>query len=336
MSFWESAKEGFGLVNRNWQLVIVRVLASLVNLIGFFIIVGIPAAAAIIFLGTEFVTSDPQAFLLGIKGAFSGGYAAIAVLMVGSILVYLTFASFLWMYVLAGASGTLGRGIKEVPSRFRLKDFLRQAKSLFFPFMGLYAIVGIGMMLAFIIVGLATGGAYYIAEVLRDRAGLIAPIIGAGLSLFTFAMGVLVFFFSLAVGAYGTALIIFEHDKPWQAAKGAVRFMQEKPEGFWGYSLFLLAYGVVALLLFLFGYPFKLIPIIGSFIVLPYQLFAYAVKCYISLALIGAVLSFYSKVKGVKAERGISAEAPAQGPAPQDTVPPPEEPPQDTPQTPLS
>lgn len=48
MTYIEAVKDGFRLVHRNWQLVLVQLGMVIVSSIGFFVIVGIPLAIAFI------------------------------------------------------------------------------------------------------------------------------------------------------------------------------------------------------------------------------------------------------------------------------------------------
>jgi hypothetical protein len=53
MTYLEAIKDGFRLVNRNWQLVLIQISMVFISSIGFFIIVGIPLAIAFIIFGID-------------------------------------------------------------------------------------------------------------------------------------------------------------------------------------------------------------------------------------------------------------------------------------------
>jgi len=326
--FWDSVKEGFTLVNRNWQLVLIRVAASLISFIGFFIIVGIPFAIAVVAVGVNLLAARPDAFLEGLKDVLTRGYFGIALLLVTGLLVYVIFAASLWLYVLAGSFGLLAANLKEPQRTFSMKEFFSQGKRLFWPFTRFYSIIGLFMFLVFVVLGLSVGGAVFLISVLKEWAPLLSIFVGAVLGAIIFITGVFVVVGIFALSVFGAGLMVLYGPrglKPaatpplaWESVKGGWNFLKANPRGFWGMSLLLFCYLFISLFLLILAYPFGLIPVIGTLIVLPYQIIVSAVQRYLGLVLAGTAFSYYFRVSS----GDIRAKAPAQaGPPPGETPP---------------
>jgi hypothetical protein len=319
MHFFDSVRDGFRAVNRNWQLVLVRIAASFVNLVAFFLLVGVPVAAAIILVGIEFATSDPESFLRSFRSALSGGYLGLVALILASFILYFTFAALLLVYVMAGTAGVLGGAVRDPAEHFSAKDFFFWARRLFSPILWLYSFVGLFMLLAGLVIGLAVGGAAFLAYSLQGMAAILAFLFGAVFVTALFLCGVLALVACLAAGAYGAAFIVFEGERPWASLRKAAAFLKQNPKAFWGYALMILCYAAISFVFFAAGYPFKLIPIIGLIVALPYQLLVYAAERYLGLAITATVFSYFAKARGIGTP--AEARAPSESPPP----PPPSE-----------
>jgi hypothetical protein len=318
VNFWDSVKEGIQLVNRNWQLVLVRVAAWLISFIGFVIIVGIPFAVAVITIGVNFLTARPEAFIQGLKDVLLQGYPGLAVLLVAGILVYIVFAAAIWIYVLAGSFGLLGANLKNPALPFKLSAFFSEGKRLFWPFSKFYSIIGLFVILAFLLLGLSVGGAVFALSLMRESLPLLALFLGVVFSLIVFLAMVFVVVGSLVLSVFGAGIIVLEGGPAWGAVKNAWRFMGAHPRAFWGYTLLLFIYLFISLFLLGLAYPFGLIPIIGSLIVLPYQVMVSAVQRYLGLALAGTAFSFYlrSTILPMRGGGGTPAKSPSQAAPP--------------------
>ena len=318
MTFSESIKEGFGAINHRWQLVLIRVLASVVNLAAFFIIVGIPLFIAIMVAGIELAASNAGQFLASLKDAFERGYVWIAALVLASLLLYAIFAAFVWMYVISGSMGIIARTLENRKEIFRVKLFHIEARRHFTPLANFYLLLGMFMLGAFIVLGVAVGGAVYLSDALKEASSFLGLMLEVILNLFIALAGLFAVYGSMTLGSYGAGAVVLDGEQAWPALKKAVKFLSEHPWGFWGYSFFLTAYGMAMFLLFVIGYPFKLIPIIGVVIMLPYQIASYALGRYLGLSLVGSAFSYYFRNTRTK---NIQEEAPGHGQIPPGPVP---------------
>lgn len=296
-SFWDSFRDGFSLVNRNWQLVLIKVTASIISCMLFFIIVGIPLIIAIAAIGLNFSTERPELFIDELKGMLTGGYMGFALVVIAGLVIYLFLALSIWVYVLAGTYGVLGKKLED-PAPFKLREFFSSAREFFWSFMAFYGLVGLGFVIASLLLGIAVGGAVFLVMFLKESTLVFSILAGVLLLIVIFSCGLFFLFASLTLGTFGSAVIVLEKEGAWTALKKAIAFLKENPAGFWGYCLLLLLYFLVSSVLVILGYPFQLIPFIGMLIIFPYQLIAYALERYMGLVLAGAAFTYYFRVKG--------------------------------------
>jgi hypothetical protein len=331
MVFLDSAREGFRTVHRNWQLVLIRIIASVINWVAFFVMVVIPVVLLVVTVGMELASAtDVWSFLNSLTAALFKVYFAVALLIISSFLLYLVFASVVWLFALSGSMGVLAKRLAgpaatdinlylKSEEKFSLREFFSEGRRLFFPLMRFYIIIGFAIIGAFFIVGLALGGAFYITDLLRETNMILAALLGTVLVLFAVALWLFSTFGVFALSVYGACIVATEDGRATSAIRKAYNFLVAHPRGFWGYVLMLLGYMVVFFLLVAIGYPFKLIPIIGSLIMLPYQLAAYAVERYLGLGIIGSVFAYYLNNRGRGTREGVPPEIQtppaAEGPA---------------------
>ncbi len=320
MAFSDSIKEGFSTVNHRWHLVLIRVAASIVNLAAFFIIVGIPLFIAIMVAGIELAAANAGQFLESLKEAFESGYVWIAVLVLASVLLYALFAAFIWMYVISGSMGIIARTLENRKETFRMKVFYLEARKHFTPLANFYLLLGVFVLSAFIVLGVAVGGAVYLADALKQANSVLGLMLEVLLNLFIVLAGLFIIYGSLTLGAYGAGIVVLDRERAWPAIKKAVSFLSENPWGFWGYCALLTAYGIAMFLLFVIGYPFKLIPIIGVVIILPYQIASYAAGRYLGLSLVGSAFAYYFRRTRTRIPAGVAGQDQAPG-GPAQTVP---------------
>lgn len=332
MNFTDSIREGFAIINRRWHLVLIRVGASVLNLAAFFVIVGIPLFIAIMVAGVEFAATSAGEFLTSLKGAFMRGYVWIAALVLASILLYALFAAFVWMYVVSGSMGMIARSLENRKEPFKLKLFYLEARKHFRPLANFYLALGALILGAFIVIGMAVGGAAYISDALKGANAFLGILLEILLDLFIALAALIAVFGSLNIGAYGAAVVVLDSEPAWASIKKSVDFLASHPWGFWGYSAMLIVYGTASFLLFVIGYPFRIIPIIGIIVILPYQLASYALERYLGLSLLGSAFSYYLRntrthipeEAAAQAQAPAAPERPPQGglPDPPQTAPP--------------
>jgi hypothetical protein len=296
MATAEAITEGFRLIHRNWQLILIHFLISVLSFLGFLIIIGIPLIVAIVVMGIDLAAmgvledmvdnvEDPLTLL--------NNYMGLIVIAGVCLLVYLIFAFSIFIFGLGGSAGTIASSLREHGLKFSTSLFISEGKRWFFPLMGFTALVGliyIGALVVLAVGGGLTALAWGAMEAAGSTIGLFLKVF-ATLSLTTAFLATS--FGSVVVTAGGIAVMVLEGTGAVKALGGAFRYIDKRPGIVWLMFLLFVGYMVAQITFALMGYPLQLIPIVGMFVVLPYQLLAYVLQGYLSLVILASVFAHY-------------------------------------------
>jgi hypothetical protein len=284
---------GFGLIHENWQLVLVHVVMLVILIIGLFIIVGIPTVAAFIAVGVDVAelerleevidyADDPMELL--------SKYLGIIIVIVLSFLIYITLGFLLWVYVIGGSAGIIGKSIKEPPGGFSMEVYFKEANRLFLPMTGYTAVIGLVVMGAFmLLVMLGAVGTVLIGEIATESA--IGTFIKV-LSVLVFGAGGVILMFVLSVAfALGTGALAIDGRGPMDSLDVGFRHLWEHPGSLWLVGILILGYIGIQFPLVLIGAVAELIG--GAILSLPIQLAMNIFQSYLSLVMLAVVLVYY-------------------------------------------
>lgn len=320
MTYGETIKEGFGLIHRNWQLIVIQLAASVVGCVGFFVIVGIPLAITLIMLGIDLAELGNIKDMLGMLKEPSGlisRYRGLIVVLAASLIVYLLSVSIIWLYCLGGSAGLIRTSIKEPSVGFSMKGFLLEGKRLFLPLAGY--MLGVGLMFAgALFLWGALGGLAVFVPHLLGLYGLLGVFMKVLFTLSVMFFGFIFILGLMALSIEGLVVLVFEGTGMRDSLKKGYDCLKERPETLGLYTLFIVGYFLIYFLLALIGFPFKYIPVIGTLLTLPFQLLSYLLQGYLCLAMLASSFAYYVSTFGRSiAEEGISPEGgPGQGPLP--------------------
>ncbi|MCX5717427.1 MAG: hypothetical protein NTW44_03780 [Nitrospirae bacterium] len=309
-------KNGFRLVNKNWQLVLIQIGMILVNCIGFFVFVGIPLAVAFVIFGLDLTEMTDLKNLLGTMKDASEiitKYLGLIIVLAVSFVVYLLVAASIGLYVFGGSAGMIGRAVRDSTDRFNMNTFFSEGKRLFWPMVGFTAIIGIIFLGVAFILGVFVGGIGVIISIVKGYETTLAVVLGIFLSLLLFCIGLALIISSIALTLYGTAAIVLKGTGPWQAIKDTIKYLYRNPATLWLYCLAFGGYFLVTFLLVLLGAPFSLIPLIGAIIAIPYQLFSYAIQSYLGLVIVAVIFIYYFSTEVKLSETPDEGTAPVSG-----------------------
>jgi len=294
MSIMDPIKSGFSVINRQWQLVIVQFVLSLIGCMGFFLIIGIPLIAVVIALGLDVAEiTKLKDYLFEVESPMDllKSYLGIGLVLITAITLYAVFAFSLWIYGLGGSSGVIASAMRDKGYRFSTHGFMTEAKRHFYHLLGYTTLVGAILLLAFFVLGIIGGGLVAVASLLGDS------FLGKFLSVMTIialtisALGLM--FISMAVILFGAGLRGFEGVEVFETLKITLLYFRDKPSVMGLFVLlflgYMIIYGSFASLAILLG----LIPIMGQIILLPYQLFLYALQGYLNLIILASLMSHY-------------------------------------------
>jgi len=296
MTYLEAIKDGFRLVNRNWQLVLIQISMVFISSIGFFIIVGIPLAIAFIIFGIDLTGFADIRDIFGILRGPSdllSKYLGLFLIVLSSFLFYIIMVALLGIYIFGGAVGVIGRSIREGTRGFNIRIFFEEAKRLFFHLLGFTSVIGIIFIIAAFALGVLGGGIAAVVSFAQSQDSTLALFFGTFFSLLLIIIALVLILGILSITLYGIASIVFKDTGSLKSIREAVNYLVRHPNAFWLYAMLFTGYLMASFLIILLSYPFTLIPIIGTILSFPYQLISYAFETYLGLTIIAAILTYY-------------------------------------------
>jgi hypothetical protein len=316
---------GFRLVHDNWPLILIQAVMIVMGIIGLIIFVGIPVVAAFVSVGMDAAELGRMEKLLDTledPSVLVSEYLSLAVVTVLSVFVYLVFWSLLWIYVLGGSAGVLGRALKEPAARFSIRGFFSEAKRLFFPLTGYAAIVGLIVIGAALMLGVLGFAAALAAEAVGPSETTTGFFFRVLLTLSFGTVSFILIFLLGAVGAVGMAPLVLEGTGPMESLDRGFRHVRLHTGSLRFLGVLLAGYLGIYLLAALTGYGIRLAG--GLLLSLPYQFAANIFQGYISLVALAAVLAhFFATTCGgsTRCEDTSAEEAPQPVPPPPGSEP---------------
>jgi hypothetical protein len=318
MTKMEAIKDGFRLINRNWQLVLIQLSMVFISSIGFFIIVGIPLAIAFIFFSidlTQFANIRDIFNILKEPSDILSKYLGLFLIVLSSFLFYVILVALLGIYIFGGSVGVIGRSIRENSSKFNVRVFFDEAKRLFVRLLGFTSVIGVILIIAAFALGILGGGIAAVVSFAQTQDSTLALFFGTFFSLLLIIVAAVIILGILSITLYGIASLFFKGTGSIMSVKEATRYLIGHPNAFWLYTVLFAGYLIASFLLILLSYPFTLIPIIGTVLSFPYQLISYAFETYLGLMIIAAILSYYYSTEISVEPLESVAESPAPQPA---------------------
>lgn len=310
--YTEAIRNGFTIINKNWQLVLIQFGAMFVGFIGFFVIVGIPLAIAFIIFGLDLtgLSRFEDVFrTLREPSEILSRYFALVVLVLVSLLLYITLVLALGIFLFGGSIGVISKAIRDGLWKFRMKEFLTEGKRLFFPLLGFTTLIGLIFIAVAFVLGLFGGAIAAIVSAAREQAATLALFLGIFFSLILFVLGLTLIMITLSITVYGTAVMTMKGFGPLKSLKETVRYLSGNADAFFLYCMIFGGYIVVSFFILFLSYPIGLIPLIGSLIALFYQFAVYVIQSYLGLVMLATIFSYYDLSARTHGEASPSPEA---------------------------
>lgn len=298
MIYTEIIREGIHTVNKNWQLVFVQLIAMIISCISFFIIVGIPIAFAFIMFGLDLTELlKIQDIINAINESFGllNKYFSIAVMIIVSLFSYIIFLILLWIFTISGTIGILGNAVSDKDYRFSVSRFFEEAKKYLRPIFGFSIIISSIFIFAAFILGMVGGGASALIDRVKDLEITLALFLSVFFALVLIIAGLFLIFSIMSVVVYGFAHLFFHKSGPFDALKGSIRYIYSTPSSISFYAILLILYVLIGFIVLFIGSSFALIPIIGLFLSMPYQILSYLIQAYIGLVMLSSVFHYYHR-----------------------------------------
>lgn len=297
MKYREAFKEGIRVINRNLPLVLIQIGVMFLSFLLFVMLVGIPVAIAIIYLGIDLVRFKETLTAVKDPIEFLYKYSGIAIFIVTTFVVYLTAVTGIALFVFGGNIAIIKDSIKDPTERFSIKHFLKEGKRYFLPLCWLTLLLGISFLIFIFVIGAIIGVAIILLEPYKNEMIgkfmiVMAIILGMTLLLIAF----LIFLLLVAFSIYAVIALIIDELRAWKAIKRSFNFIKDnflQAIGF--YLLLIMCYFVAVILMVLINFPFSLIPLIGPIISFPFKILTYIVQVYLGLVMMASLVSLYMK-----------------------------------------
>lgn len=324
MTFIDALREGFRVVNRNWQLVLIQLGMVFLSTIGFFLMVGIPIAIAFIIFGIDLTElADMKDIFRVLKGPSDllSKYLGLILIIIASFLMYVILVALLGIYVFGGSIGILVQSLRDEARKFTFRAFFDEAKRLFLRLLGFTSIVGIILIIAAFLLGTLGGGIAALVSFAQSQDSTLALFFGSFFSLLLIVLALVLILGILSITLYGVAALAFKETGALRAIRETVQYLIRHPSAFWLYSGLFAGYLITSFLLILVGYPFTLIPIIGTILSFPYQLISSAFETYLGIVIVATVLVYYYATEIHPEKTSPSIEKPVQSPSEKEEYP---------------
>jgi hypothetical protein len=295
MRYIEAIKEGFKLIHKIWQLVLVQLSMVFISGIGFFVFVGVPLAVAFILFSVDLtgITGKDIFHLLKEPSEIISKYFGIILFVILGLLIYFLAVITFSIYVFGGSVGVIGKALENRTLRFSMHLFFSEAKRLFLPMLGFTTLVGILLIFVAFVFGILGGGVVALVSFVKSQDSTLALFLSLFFSLILILFLLTLFLGILSITIYGTAVLSIKGIGPLKSLKDAFLYIMKRSQAFWLYLLLLGGYILISFIVILLGYPFKLIPVIGTVLSIPYQLILYVFQTYIGLAIIATIFVYY-------------------------------------------
>jgi hypothetical protein len=317
LTYIEAIKDGFRLVHKNWELVLIQVVILVISCIGFFIIVGIPLAIAFIIFGidlTELINLKDIFRTFRDPSFFISRYLELLLMVIASFLLYIIMVAMLGIYVFGGSIGVIGKSVMDRALKFSMHTFFDEARRLFPRMLGLTVIICIILIATAFVLGIFGGGITAVVSFAHTQDSTLSLFLGTLFSLILIIIAFILILGILSITIYGVASLFFKGTGPLKSLWEAIHYLAGHPTAFWLYTILFGGYVLASFLLILLSYSFALIPVVGTILSFPYQLVSYIFQTYIGLAIIATILTYYYSTE-------ILNKSVIESPAPQASTP---------------
>jgi hypothetical protein len=239
----ECIREGFKLANKNVQLVIISTVVSVINLVSFFVILGLPVIAVLVYLGFDLAQARGMLpSILKDPSELVTNYLGVIFLLVTSFVLYLAFTSVLYVYALGGTLGVLKDSAVNIQYEFSLASFFKEAKINLSRLMGLITIVMLGVLVLFIIFMITGGIAAGVINAVTKSKGLLEIFFSSFTLLSLIVFSLVVVFAGLVFGVYSLVVLVTDGKGVMDSIGRTFDFLKQTPEALLFYLILIVGF----------------------------------------------------------------------------------------------
>lgn len=288
----ECIKEGFKLANKNVQLVIISTVVSIINLVSFFVILGLPVVAALVYLGFDLAQArDMLPSILRDPSEFVSNFIGVIFLLVTSFVLYLAFTSVLYVYALGGTLGVLKDSAVNIQYEFSLASFFKEAKINLSRLMGLISVVMLGVIVLFIIFMITGGIAAAVINAVSKSRSMLEMFFSSFALLSIVVFSIVVVFAGLVFGVYSLVVLVTDGKGVVDSIGRTYNFLKQTPEALLFYLILIV--GFIAANAVFFGIQIA-VSVIPLFVPLVYIINT-VFQSYLAIAVWSFLIVYYVK-----------------------------------------
>jgi hypothetical protein len=291
----ECIKQGFSITHKNWQIILIKAITSVINLIALFVFVGLPIAIGIIVLGIDIAQAkDILPDIAKNPMEFISRYMGVALIFVISLIAYLLIVSVTLLYIFSGTLGSLRNAVLEMQYKFSYSSFFKEAKRGFFPLLWLFSITTLIIIGLLILFGLLSG-IFISLTGLRDVTGTTLSVF---LTYFLTLMGIAVAFGGIIYSAYAAVALVVEKKGVMRSLNRAWEFIKMKPTAFLFYFFLFVSLTVINFAFLSIETTFSTAPLIGYLFLIPQRIIYSIIQSYLNVVMWGSLTVYYIKASG--------------------------------------
>ena len=294
MTYSGAIKNGFKLINKNWQLVLIQIAAVFAAFLSFVILVGVPLAIVFIIFGIDLTGLSRIQDMFGMLNALPemlSKYFGLVILVLIGIILSATAALSLQVFVLGGTIGSIGGSIKKIKEEFHLKIFFSEGRRLFFPLVVFTTVISLVFIAAASILGLSIGGVAALVSFLSNGDD---PALTSFFRIFFSLVLFFIVLITLSITLYGAAAMALKGTSPIKSIKESFKYLYNHEGAFLLYCIVFIGSISIIVALLLLSYILSFIPIIGYLLALIVRWFTlYIGQSYLGLVIIAATFIYY-------------------------------------------
>jgi hypothetical protein len=227
----ETIKDGFRLANRNLQLVVVRIIVTIINFAGLIVFLGLPVLVAIAFLGFDIAQAQDllPSFMDNPIDVISR-YLGLIFLIGAALILYVFFSSMLILYSYSGMMGVLRSSAVDTQFKFKVSIYFKEAGRNFFRLFRVLSLV-LFISLTLIIATLVIGG--ICAAIMKSVSGAettMEVFLNSFVSIFIIIVTIVIILASIIFTVFSLVISVVTMEGALACVSRAYNFIKEKPQ----------------------------------------------------------------------------------------------------------
>ncbi|MEW6600893.1 MAG: hypothetical protein AB1499_07975 [Nitrospirota bacterium] len=285
-------KEGFTIANKNAQLVIISAVVSIINLVSFFVILGLPVIAALLYLGFDLAHAREMVpSILADPSGFVANYLGVIFLILTSFALYLSFTSVLYVYALGGTLGILKDSATNVYFKFSMASFFGEAKLYMSRLLGLISLVMLGVIVLFIIFMITGGIAAGVINAVTKSRGMLEMFFSSFALLSIIIFSILLVFAGLVFGVYSVVVLITDGKGVIESVGRTYNFLKQTPEALLFYLILIVGFVIANAFFYGIQVAVSVIPLFMPLVYIINTVF----QSYLAIAVWSFLIVYYVK-----------------------------------------